>query len=111
MAMMATVVTRSTRTRTLPRRDARGRFVSFPTTNVPSWYVFCADSYRIPGEAEVIPIPMVERPALQPQPLPPARVVRRGQPWHRGEVVTWFLMALFVVAIGWYGLTLPIPHR
>ncbi|HEX8112844.1 MAG TPA: hypothetical protein VF516_34170 [Kofleriaceae bacterium] len=33
----------------LPSRDARGRFVAFPTTSAPSWYVFCADGYRIPG--------------------------------------------------------------
>ena len=95
----------------LPSRDARGRFVSFPTINAPSWYVFCADGYRIPGEAEVMPILIVERPVLQPQPLPPARVVRRRQPWRRGETVTWLVMVVFLVAIGWYGLTLPLPHR
>ncbi|HEX8108879.1 MAG TPA: hypothetical protein VF516_14205 [Kofleriaceae bacterium] len=44
------------RVRVLPSRDARGRFVSFPTTSAPSWYVLCADDYRIPGEAEVMPM-------------------------------------------------------
>lgn len=137
MAMMETAVARSARTRTLPlrdargrflarpatvprarrvrvlpSRDARGRFVSFPTTNAPSWYVFCADGYRIPSEAEVMPIPMAERPALPPQPLPPARIVRRTRPWmRRDEVLTWLLMAVFLVVVGWYGLSLPVPHR
>ena len=99
------------RVRVLPSRDARGRFVSFPTTPAPSWYAFGADAYRIPGEAEVMPIAMVERPALPPQPLPAAKVVRRKQPWLSSEVVTWLLIVGFFVAMGWYGLTLPIPHH
>ena len=44
------------RVRVLPSRDTRGRFVSFPTTNAPNWYVLCADAYRIPGDAEVVPM-------------------------------------------------------
>jgi len=99
------------RVRLVPSRDARGRFVSFPTSPAPSWYVFGADAYRIPAEAEVMPIRIVDRPVQPPQPLPPARVVRRRQPWPRSEVVTWLVMVLFLVAIGWYGLTLPLPHH
>jgi hypothetical protein len=37
------------RARPLPSRDARGRFVAFPTTSAPSWYVLCADGYRVPA--------------------------------------------------------------
>jgi hypothetical protein len=37
--------------------------------------------------------------------------VRRRRPWPRSEVVTWLAMVLFLVAIGGYGLTLPLPHH
>ena len=37
------------RVHVMPSRDARGRFVAFPTTSAPRWYVFCAAGYRIPG--------------------------------------------------------------
>src|SRR5262249_55840548 len=57
------------RMRMLPPRDARGRFVSFPTTNAPSWYVFCADGYRIPDAAEVVSMQVSAPPAPPPQPL------------------------------------------
>src|SRR4051794_36522358 len=75
---------------TLPARDARGRFVAFPTTDAPSWYVFCADGYRIPGDAEVMARLIDARPEPQPTPLPPARVVHRRRPAMRWEeVATW----------------------
>lgn len=97
------------RVRVLPSRDAYGRFVAFPTMNAPSWYVLCTDSYRIPGETDVIPIQRME-PA--PQPLPVARVVRRRRPaMRRDELVNWFVMLVFIVIVGWYGLNLPRPHR
>jgi hypothetical protein len=100
------------RVRVLPSRDARGRFVSFPTTNAPSWYVFCADGYRIPGEVEVMPMQVCARPAPPAQPFPPARVVRRRRPrMRRDEIVTWLGMLLFLVGMFWYGLCLPVPHR
>lgn len=100
------------RTRALPPRDARGRFVSFPTTIAPSWYVFCADGYRIPDEAEVLPMQVSAPPALPPQPLPPARVVRRSRPrMNRDEVVNWLVMLLFLVGMYWYARSLPVPHR
>ena len=98
--------------RTLPSRDARGRFVAFPTTSAPSWYVFCADGYRIPGNTEVMAMAVDARPAPQPQPLPLARVVRRGRPamqWN--EIATWILIAIFVVVVGWQLLHLQLPHH
>src|SRR5678815_3523955 len=45
-----TVTAQVARRRRMSPRDSRGRFVSFPTIDAPSWYVFCADCYRIPGE-------------------------------------------------------------
>jgi hypothetical protein len=39
------------RVRPLPSRDGRGRFVVYPTSDAPSWYVFCCDGYRIKGDA------------------------------------------------------------
>jgi hypothetical protein len=100
------------RIRILPPRDSRGRFVAFPTANAPSWYVFCTDCYRIPGAAEVMPMALDARPAPPPQQLPPARMVRRRRPlMRRDELLTWLLLALFVVVMGWYGLSLPVPQR
>jgi hypothetical protein len=100
------------RVRALPSRDARGRFVAFPTTDAPSWYVLCADGYRIPGEADAMPQRLDVRPAPQPHPLPVAKVLhrrRRSIDW--AELATWILMALFVVVVGWHGFHLPRPHR
>lgn len=96
------------RVRVLPSRDARGRFVAFPTTNAPSWYVLCADGYRIPGEPDVRPVAASEA----PQPLPVARVVRRKHPaMRRDELVNWLVMLVFLIVVGWYGLSLPRPHH
>src|SRR5215468_6674512 len=68
-ARVAPVVPRDTsgHARTLPSRDSRGRFVAFPTTSAPSWYVFCADGYRIAGHNAVMPMQMDARPAPQPR--------------------------------------------
>jgi hypothetical protein len=100
------------RVRTLPSRDARGRFVAFPTTSAPSWYVLCADGYRIPSEAEMVPMQVSAPPAPSPQPLPPARVVRRRHPaMRRDEVVNWLVMLAFLVGMYWYAFSLPVPHR
>src|SRR5439155_247167 len=82
----------------LPSRDARGRFVAFPTTSAPSWYVFCANGYRILGEAEAMPMLVSAPPAPPPQPLPSARVVRWRRPaMRRDEVVNWLVMLVFLV--------------
>lgn len=100
------------RVRRLPSRDARGRFVAFPTTDAPSWYVLCADGYRIPGEAEVTALLVDARPQPQPESLPPARLVRRRRPAMRWEeVATWLLFAVFSVVIGWHLLHLQVPHH
>lgn len=100
------------RVRVLPSRDARGRFVSFPTTNAPSWYVFCADGYRIPGEVKVISMQVYAPPSPPAQRFPSARVVRRQRPrMRRDEIMTWLGMLLFLVGMFWYGLSLPVPHR
>jgi hypothetical protein len=52
------------------------------------------------------------RPAPQPQPLPPKRVVRHRRPamqWE--EIPAWTLIAIFVVVVGWHLLQLQIPHH
>lgn len=73
--------------------------------------MLCADSYRIPGQAEVMPM-QVSAPPAPPQPLPSARVVRRRHlGMRRGEVVNWLVMLLFLVGMYWYALSLPVPHR
>jgi len=102
----------SERARSLPSRDARGRFVAFSTTPAPSWYVFCADCYRIPGAAEVTAMTVDARPAPQPEPLPPARIVRRRRPamqWD--QIATWLLMTTLVVVIGLRLVHLQLPHH
>ena len=112
MAMTETETSGSAaqRARNLPPRDARGRFVAFPTTSAPSWYVFCADGYRIPGSADVM---TAVDPAAQPEPLlAPARVLRHRRPAMRwDEVATWLLIATFVVVIGWQMIHLHLPNR
>jgi hypothetical protein len=100
------------RARSLPSRDARGRFVAFPTTSAPSWYVFCADGYRIPGPADLM-TSVDPRPAPQPERLlPPARVLHCRRPAMRwDEVAMWLLIATFVVVVGWQMLHLHLPNR
>jgi hypothetical protein len=111
--MMGKLALASARTRPLPPRDAKGRFVAFTTTSAPSWYVFCADGYRIPGDEVAATATQNEaQPATQPQPLPRARVVRRRRsPTQWQDVVSWILITLFVAVVGWRGLHLQVPHR
>jgi hypothetical protein len=102
----------SGRVRSRPSRDARGRFVAFSTTPAPSWYVFCADGYRIPGDDEVRATAINARPVPESQPLPPARAMRRRCPamqWD--EIATWLLIATFVVVVGWHMIHLQLPNR
>jgi hypothetical protein len=100
-----------TRPRTMPSRDSRGRFVSCPTSTAPSSYVLCTDGYRVPGdlapEAILPPEPTVR------QPLPRAvagsrpgcKRIDRADPW------IWLVLIIGYLALGWYGLHLPRPHR
>jgi hypothetical protein len=113
-ARVAPAAPRRTRERAhaLPSRDVRGRFVAFPTSDAPGWYVFCADGYRIPGAAEAMARTVDARPVPQPEPLPPARVVRRRRPAMQWDQIgAWILMATFVVVIGWRLFHLQMPHH
>jgi hypothetical protein len=108
----AIVTARIARTRTTLSRDSRGRFVSFPTTDAPSWYVFSTDRYRIPGE----PLPEALAPVAPTarQPLPravarPRRTVRTRL--SRADLLTYLVLAIGFLALLWYGLHLPRPHR
>jgi hypothetical protein len=105
----ARVLARTPRVRKLPARDSRGRFVAFPTTQAPSWYVLCADGYRIPGEPLTTPLP-VSAPAA-PQTLPRATVHTRRPRFTRTELQSALLLLLLIVVSAWYGLHLPAPHR
>jgi hypothetical protein len=58
---------------------------------------------------EVMAMAVDARPVPQPQPLPPARVVRHrrpAMPWE--EIGTWTLTAIFVVVVGWHLLHLQL---
>ncbi|TMQ04769.1 MAG: hypothetical protein E6J90_46285 [Deltaproteobacteria bacterium] len=102
----ATVTGKVTRTRSMPSRDSRGRFVSFPTIDAPGWYVFCADGYRIPGE------PPTD--TIAPQPLPRAVARSRRIPrtrLTRADLLTYLVFVVGYIAVLWYGLHLPRPNR
>jgi hypothetical protein len=87
------------RTRRCPARDSRGRFVAASTSHAPSWYVFCADLYRIPGEPEVVP-------QADPSSTPPvptsskARMCRTR--FTRSALESYFLVLLVVIVSIWY---------
>jgi hypothetical protein len=102
-----------TRTRTMPSRDSRGRFVSFSTTAAPSWYVFCAAEYRIPGETPSADILPVFPAAPQRLPRAIARWRRRisGTRLSRADWLTYLVFAVSYVALAWYAFHLPPPHR
>src|SRR5690348_9290715 len=108
----AHVAVKVARTRTRPARDSRGRFVSFPPTDAPTWYVFCADGYRIPSEPlpeAIVPVVPAKR-----QPLPRA-VARSRRPPRvrvtRVQLLTYLACVVGYIALLWYGLHLPRPHR
>jgi hypothetical protein len=100
------------RTRTKPPRDSRGRFVSCQTTDAPSWYVFCADAYRIPAEPPADAIAPAVATSRKPLPRAVARVRRvpRTQ-LTRGGLLTYLVFVLGYIALLWYGLHLPRPNR
>ena len=89
-------------------RDSRGRFVAFPTSLAPSWYVLCAGAYRIPVE-EAPPTPPAIAPVAQ-QPPPCATARRRGQRVTRSELETLFLVLIVVVVSAWFAFHLPPPR-
>lgn len=107
-----TATAKVARTRTMPARDSRGRFVSLPTTEVPSWYVFCADSYRIPGESLADATAPVSPTARQPLPRAVARTrcISRMR-LTRADLLTYLVLAVGYIAVLWYGLHLPRPNR
>jgi hypothetical protein len=107
----ATVAAKVARACTLRSRDSRGRFVSFPTTDAPSWYVFCADGYRIPGEPPEAIAPTAPT-ARQPLPHAVARSRRIQRTWlTRADVLTYLMCVVGYIAVLWYGLHLPRLRR
>ena len=108
----AGVTAKVARTRTTPSRDSRGRFVSFPTTDAPSWYVFCADGYRIPGEPPTDAIAPSAPTARQPLPRAVARSRRISRTrLTRVDLLTYLVFVVGYIAVLWYGLHLPRPNR
>lgn len=106
--MAGTRPERVSRVRTLPARDSRGRFVAFPTTNAPSWFVFCCDSYRIAGEPATTLSPMV---APRLHELPRA-IVRRPRPQvTRAQLENAVAFLLLMIVLAWYWWHLPPPHH
>jgi hypothetical protein len=94
--------------RALPSRDSRGRFVAYPTSNAPSWYVFCCDGYRIPEERPTLLPPLVAPAA--PHALPSA-IARPGRAWlTRSNLENAVLFVLFVIAMVLYWWHLPPPR-
>jgi hypothetical protein len=94
------------RVRALPARDSRGRFVAFPTTNAPSWFVFCCDSYRIAGEPAV---PLLPAPSLHE--FPHAIVACRRPRVTRAHLENAIAFLLFMITLAWYWWHLPPPHH
>jgi hypothetical protein len=93
------------RVRTLPSRDNRGRFVAYPTSDAPSWYVCCCDGYRIP-EDRPTPLP----PPVAPAALPRA-IARPRRTWlTRSHLQNAIVFVGFVIAMAWYWWHLPPPH-
>jgi hypothetical protein len=99
---------RAPRVRTLPARDSRGRFVAFPTTNAPSWFVFCCDSYRIAGEP-----PTTLSPKVAPRlPELPRAIVRRRRPRvTQAQLENAVAFLLLMIVLAWYWWHLAPPHH
>lgn len=88
------------RERALPSRDSRGRFVAYPTIDAPSWYVFCCDGYRIPGEPPAPSAPLIT--PVVPHALPRA-IARPRCAWLvRSYLENAILFVLLVIAMALY---------
>lgn len=108
----ARVTAKVARARAMPSRDSRGRFVSFPTTDAPNWYVFCADGYRIPGEPPADAIAPTASTARQSLPRAVARLRRIPRTrLTRADLLTYLVFVVGYIAVLWYGLHLPRPNR
>jgi hypothetical protein len=105
----ANVTPKAPRVRTLPSRDNRGRFVSYPTTNAPSWYVFCCgDGYRIPREAPTSLLPPIA--PVAPHALPRA-IAQLRRPWlTRSDLQSGLLVLIVLLVSALYWWHLPPPH-
>jgi hypothetical protein len=96
----------------MPSRDHRGRFASFPNTDAPTWYVFCAEAYRIPGEPPAYTIAPTAPAARQPLPRAVARSRRILRTrLTRADLITYLVLVVGYIALAWYGFHLPRPHR
>lgn len=103
---------RGARRRAMPSRDRLGRFVAFPTSNAPSWYVFCTDGYRIPGETVPGVTVHPERTVRQPLPRAVARSLRPRRPrLSRADLLTYLVFVIGVIAMLWQLLHLERPHH
>lgn len=101
-------VAKPRRERALPSRDSRGRFVAYPTSDAPSWYVFCCDGYRIPGEPPA-PSPPLIAPAA-PRALPRAIARPRRARFTRSYLANAILFVLYVISMALYLWHLPPPR-
>jgi hypothetical protein len=100
------------RVRALPPRDSRGRFVAFPTTQAPSWYVLCVGGDRIapapPAAIAVAGTPVLVRPPALARSRRHTRLTRLLA--HSGlHSAAWVVLVIVVSA--WYRLQLPVPGR
>lgn len=76
----------------MPARDSRGRFVAGPRCEAPSWYVFSADAYRIPGASTP------QQPAA-PAPSMPATAPRQTDSLERRRARDMLHSALLILII------------
>lgn len=103
-------VPKAARERAVPPRDSRGRFVAYPTSDAPSWYVFCSAGYRILGEPPPAVAPPVA-PAAPPA-LPRAVIRHRRDPLiSRGDLETMLFAAILVLLAALYLWHRGPPHR
>ena len=99
----ATPSPRVRRARATPARDSRGRFVAGARSAAPSWYVFSADAYRIPGEPPLQPSVPAAPSATVVAPRRAASVHRR---FIRDGLYGTLLVLIFLVTSGCYAIHL-----